>query len=186
MENFVFKVKSLREELIDRAKENNHFFGIISRNGSGYFIRELLSDVILPLKFIEYEIPPGNDEFSKNFYFRLINKDDILKMAAELIEKRFIGINEDRHYHLHQGTVFDGEVVNIGKSYISVFIPFFSEHAMIETTNCQSALKKRYNAIRVGERLRVKLIRLAAKTMFVKIDGFAFWRAQKMPNQKRH
>lgn len=164
-----FKNNPSLHELVQKAKINNHFFGQFIKSGDNYFVKELLTEIIFPLEFIEYEAPPVGDELTRNAYFRIINMHDSKKRAAELIEKRFININENPEYHLHHGTVFDARVTDIMPKHIELLIPFFSRKARIDTANCKKEFKKQYSLIKYDERLRVKLHLVQKNTIFVKI-----------------
>jgi hypothetical protein len=163
-----------KQDLLNRAEKNNHFFGAITKVKSNYYVKELLSELVLPLLFIEYEMPPLRHEFNKTFYFRLIRRAEPWNLAAELIEKRFIGISEDMQYHLHHGTTFDAEVDSITHPHILISIPFFSVQARIDILNCKTELKESYRKLKTGDRLRIKLYRIDGKAIYVKLAGYTF------------
>jgi hypothetical protein len=168
----IFKYNTALKELLDRAKIKNHFFGEFIKSDDQYFVKELLSEIILPLEFVEYEAPPVADELLRKAYFRINNMHDSKKRSAELIEKRFININDDFAHHLKLGTAFDAHVTHIRPKFIELTVPFFSITARLDTFNCKEELKRKYFYIQPDDKLRVKLHHRDHETIYVNIVEF--------------
>jgi len=184
----IFKHNELLDELVRKAGMVNHFFGKITRQGEQYFITELLTEIIFPLEFIEYEYPPADDELKKHFYFRLTHKKDAKKRAGQLIEKRFYNINHNIAHHIHHGTAFDAEVQRISANYIELSIPFFSMHGRIDIKNCKEDLKKIYRTLKEDEWLRVSIYRAREGMMEVKLAGYEYmpYHNHNLKKHRRH
>jgi hypothetical protein len=113
------------ELLLQRAANENRFSGYLKLVGGTYFVKEVDTYILFPLRLSPWELPPADTAENVAITFRLTDTDRPNSVRAELFSHRFIPEYRMAERHFKDKTPVDAWVSRVSPH--AVYLELFTE-----------------------------------------------------------